>query len=318
MTMTEFAMVEELAFLIKDNLSCKHLILSMEEILVNSLQDDSSSDGILELEPMSPYHRLLLHRLADIFGFAHESIGEGDERHLILQRCSDSSIPSVLVSDILLQYDEYQSPTTSTHILKRKDSSPASNLREGSFPALIPVEEREAAYLAARERIFSLHDDDEKEPLAPRPRSVPVVARRMIAHALGQQICPTSNSEVPPQNIKEGGPSEEPSIANKFVGHSNSVSKSSKNLKGSTSQEFGSHERKANGKGGKSSPVHFSHSDMTLESKPVRNGPGNSLQTGDNGRYVGMQNLEREQIGAARRMFAHALGLASTKSNQSC
>lgn len=28
-----------------------------------------SSDGVLELEPMDPYNRLLLHRLADIFGY---------------------------------------------------------------------------------------------------------------------------------------------------------------------------------------------------------------------------------------------------------
>lgn len=39
--MTEFAMVEELAFLIKDNLPCKHLVLSVEEALINFLHDDS-------------------------------------------------------------------------------------------------------------------------------------------------------------------------------------------------------------------------------------------------------------------------------------
>lgn len=34
--------VEELAFLVKDNLPCKHLVLTMEESLINFLQDDSS------------------------------------------------------------------------------------------------------------------------------------------------------------------------------------------------------------------------------------------------------------------------------------
>lgn len=33
--------VEELAFLIKDNLPCKHLVLSMEEALVDFLQDSA-------------------------------------------------------------------------------------------------------------------------------------------------------------------------------------------------------------------------------------------------------------------------------------
>ncbi|PNX85021.1 R3H domain protein, partial [Trifolium pratense] len=102
--------VEELAFLVKDNLPCKHLVLTMEERLVNYLQAEDTrevkglvnetmvinilryiSDGILELEPMNSYNRLLLHRLAEIFGFAHESAGEGEDRHLILERCPDTS-----------------------------------------------------------------------------------------------------------------------------------------------------------------------------------------------------------------------------------
>lgn len=33
--------VEELASLIKDNLSCKHLVLSIEEALINFLQNDT-------------------------------------------------------------------------------------------------------------------------------------------------------------------------------------------------------------------------------------------------------------------------------------
>ncbi|XVF06933.1 hypothetical protein REPUB_Repub06bG0093800 [Reevesia pubescens] len=124
MSGTQFAMVEELAFLVKDNLPCKHLLLSMEEAFINFLQDDTSSDGILELEPMNSYNRLLLHRLADIFGFAHESIGEGDDRHLVLERCPETSIPSILVSDILWQCDEPQSLPTSCHILTREETPP--------------------------------------------------------------------------------------------------------------------------------------------------------------------------------------------------
>ena len=52
------------------------------------------------------------------------------------------------------------------------------------------LEEREAAYSVARERIFSMKLDEVKEPGEQRPRSVPVVAHRMIAHALGQRIPP--------------------------------------------------------------------------------------------------------------------------------
>lgn len=194
---------------------------------------------------------------------------------------------------------------------------PALKLKEASFPSITPVEEREAAYLAARERIFSLHHDDKKEPVAPKPRSDPVVARRMIAHALGQRICPTSlNLQSSHQNCKEDGSTDKPRIGKEIVGHSTSPSKSTKNCQ----KMMGSHERKANiNKGSGSSTLPASHSEIKAESKTARSSPGNSssLQNGSHGKDVGIQNMEREHLGAAKRMFAHALGLASVKSNQS-
>ncbi|RLN42735.1 R3H domain-containing protein 1-like [Panicum miliaceum] len=84
MATTQFAMVEELASLIKDNLHSKHLILSTEEALIAALQQlrcaddvDGDSDGgeedaaadTIELQPAGAYHRLLLHRLAEIYGY---------------------------------------------------------------------------------------------------------------------------------------------------------------------------------------------------------------------------------------------------------
>lgn len=179
-----------MAFLVKDNLPCKHLLLSVEEALVNFLQDDSSSEGIIELEPMGSYNRLLLHRLADIFGFAHESIGEGDDRHLILERCPETSIPPVLVNDILWQYDGSQSPTTSHQLLRKNETTLELKTKSSCFQ--YSIEEREAAYMAARQRIFSLGEGERSEPTKQKPRNVPEVARRMIAHALGKKLDPSS------------------------------------------------------------------------------------------------------------------------------
>ncbi|CAA7404777.1 unnamed protein product [Spirodela intermedia] len=298
MTMAEFSMVEELAFLIKDNLSCKHLVLSVEEMLIDFLQNNTSLDGIIELEPMSPYHRLMLHRLADIFGFAHESVGEGDDRHLVLQRCPDSSIPLVLVSDILLQYDEYQPPTSSAQILKRK----ANKARVASSAPLLPVEEREAAYLAARERIFSLYDDCKEEPVTPKPRTIPVAARRMIAHALGQRI----SSSGPPDL---GGSHQDPT--QKTAVNASGLSDSAVgSQEGSSSQRVGSQERKAN--------VRVSHSEMKEQRKaPIKASEGSGfLGTGSEEQDVGVRSLERERAGAARRIFANALGLGSARNSR--
>ncbi|KAH9313662.1 hypothetical protein KI387_022289, partial [Taxus chinensis] len=118
----------ELAWLVKDNLPCKHLILSAEETFIKFLEPSSSSEDILELEPMVSYHRMLLHRLADIFCLAHESVGEGDDRHLIVERCQDSSIPAVLVSDVLeWQYGETKSQQAACQLLKRKIALPESH-----------------------------------------------------------------------------------------------------------------------------------------------------------------------------------------------
>lgn len=82
MATTQFAMVEELASLIKDNLHSKHLILSTEESLIAALEQLHCRDGdgdleeeeddaadTIELQPAGAYHRLLLHRLAEIYGY---------------------------------------------------------------------------------------------------------------------------------------------------------------------------------------------------------------------------------------------------------
>ncbi|XP_057788820.1 uncharacterized protein LOC131005768 isoform X2 [Salvia miltiorrhiza] len=158
MTLAQFSMVEELASLVKDNYPCKHLILSVEDLLVNYLQDDTSLDGVLELEPMNSYSRLLVHRLAEIFG------------------------PGILVSDLLLQYGEMQTPMTCDVLRRKEVLPPDQKVDPVSGPSL---DERETAYFAARERIFS-EDACDSKLVKERPKKDPVVARRMITRALGQ------------------------------------------------------------------------------------------------------------------------------------
>jgi hypothetical protein len=193
-------MVEELACLIKDNLPCKHLVLSTEATLVDFLKDDTSLYGVLVLEPMSSYNRLLLHRLADIFGFSHQSVGEGEDRHLIFERSPETSVPSILVSDLLWQYDDVRSPSVSHLLLRRCEASPELEKKRGERGGneVISLEERETAYLAARHRIFSTKQVVPPQLPKQKPQNNPVVARRMIAHALGQTI-----PSVPINQVKE-------------------------------------------------------------------------------------------------------------------
>ncbi|XP_031099751.1 uncharacterized protein LOC116003932 isoform X5 [Ipomoea triloba] len=247
MNSTQFAMVEELASLVKDNLPCKHLVLSMEEAFVDFLQDDTSSNGVLELEPMNSYSRLLLHRLADIFG------------------------PSILVRDLLWQYGEVQSPKK-FDILSRKqevsDGLQVENQKMLNFK--FSLEEREAAYLAARERIFAI-DGNGTEHMTERPRKDLKVARRMIEHALGQRIRP-SNNEV---NCKEEGGSNP----------NNVHSKSGGNPEGSKSRD-------------------------TEMKMPINDGTGSLGEAKNDGSRIQKENFREQHMGAAKRMFANALGFS--------
>ncbi|KAK3026612.1 hypothetical protein RJ639_040149 [Escallonia herrerae] len=349
MSLTEFAMVEELASLIKDNLPCKHLVLSVEAALVNFLQDDTSSDGVLELEPMSSYNRLLLHRLADIFGFSHQSIGEGDDRHLILERSQETTIPSILVSDLLWQYDEFQPlelshplsrsrvlagyvfypvkhflATESLHFFGPATEGSAFNLYgvfvylldapqswhalnisginygapsralsspfepcivlKAESPTLqISFEEREAAYLAARERIFSVDEVNTKDTVKQKPRHNPVVARRMIAHALGQKI--ESSTPATKEYSEQGN---EMNIQEKKEIATTSSSVFSEETNTVTSYD---------------SPKVSQLNSIAL----VHEEEKGLAKVGISGAARNERNIREEQIGAAKRIFAQAL-----------
>ncbi|KAE9619078.1 hypothetical protein Lal_00047730 [Lupinus albus] len=295
--MAQFVMVEELAFLVKDNLPCKHLVLTMEETLVNFLQDDDTSfDGILELEPMNSYNRLLLHRLAEIFGFAHESVGEGDDRHLILARCPDTSIPPILVSDILWEYDEPRPLATFHQILRRKEASPVSRENTASVPQTL--EERKAAYLLARERIFSMNLEEVKEPGEQKPRSVPVVARRMIAHALGQKFHMKNQNGLVSDSIKDIVFTDELNAQDKSSEESNLVD----DLRTNSTSRIGNP----------------SSSNAALLNKrnhqiPTEKYLPQNSQDGKRGYSVSKDYMKKEHVGAAKRMFAHALGMQPGK-----
>ncbi|GAB4855827.1 hypothetical protein Ancab_024471 [Ancistrocladus abbreviatus] len=307
MSVTQFAMVEELAFLVRDNLPSKHLVLSVEEALVNYLQDDSSQDGILELEPMSSYNRLLLHRLADIFGFAHESVGEGDDRHLVLERCPETSIPSILVSDILWQHDAFQAPTVPHQLLRRDDASSVLKVKVPSIPSTF--EQREEAYLAARQRIFSM-DDDMKEAVRQKPRHVPVVARRMIAHALGQRV--TSASQVNGSNRKgfnERLDKNYDTRGKDQVG-SDQLPEASPDIINCTNQNENHIEKECNDPSsgvlshtGKESQETLDKQSLSVGLKP----------SGRDGLGISKANMRMENLGAAKRMFAHALGIQASR-----
>ena len=117
------------------------------------------------------------------------------------------------------------------------------------------------AYIAARQRIFSLNDNFVEEPVNPKPRPIPAAARRMIVHALGQRRSPLTHQEAMQESMVNHG-------------------------EGSSDHIVGTQER------------------------------GPPVKTSKNGSFLGTGNLEKERAGAARRIFANALGLGSTRKSQ--
>ncbi|KAL9248265.1 hypothetical protein vseg_021607 [Gypsophila vaccaria] len=294
MSVTQFAMVEELASLIKDNYPSRHLVLTVEEALINFLQSDPSPDGILELEPMSSYNRLILHRLADIFGFAHTSVGEGEDRHLVLQQCLETSIPSILVSDILGQHDQCESSPMPYQILRRDDACSVLKMNVSYSTNFI---DREAAYQAARERIFGVDEVESKDAARQKPRTDPIVARRMISHALGQRINPCNNGKID-NSSRPKEQSNVHAIEKRFtmdldLGR-DSLDKNEQPLR------VNARPRKHDDK--------LSCKALNNTSSGGSVGPG-----GRDGRGLSKKSMREENFGAAKRMFANALGIQSSR-----
>ncbi|XP_073124582.1 uncharacterized protein [Henckelia pumila] len=281
MSVTQFAMVEELASLVRDNIPCKHLILSMEEMLVNFLQDDGTR-------------------------FSHKSIGEGEDRHLILERCPETSIPSILVSDLLWQSNEVQSPMV-LDVLKQRDVIQDQRdcaVMESSF------EDRRTAYLAARERIFS-EDACDVKLAKNRPRQDPVVARRMITRALGQ------TNKAANHDFSLNAESERAAKDVKSQHNGVGVVHSSSELE--TKSPSAKHPRpKTTSKVEKSSGSKLSDAMSTVSlqtNKLVQTEEGSAVGRIEN--QTPERNLRNEHVGTAKRLFANALGIHRKDTNPS-
>ncbi|KAL0302859.1 UNVERIFIED_CONTAM: hypothetical protein Sradi_6154000 [Sesamum radiatum] len=260
--------VEELAFLVKDNIPCKHLILSMEQVLVDFLQDDTR--------------------------FSHQSVGEGEDRHLILERCPETSIPPILVTDLLWQSGEVQSPVT-FDVLSREKVIPGqrdNSARECS------LQERETTYLAARQRIFSA-ELYQIELVKQRPRNDPVVARRMITRALGKTnkvVC----HELSSSDTKEYGRTAKDwniqQVDEATICCSNKLERKSLSAK---------------------HPITSNGSELSSLSKEAKQENSVPSKGGSASERKDENHLRKEHMGAAKRLFANALGIHQRDINQS-
>lgn len=166
------------------------------------------------------------------------------------------------------------------------------------------LEERKAAYLVARERIFSMSLEDVKEPGEQRPRSVPVVARRMIAHALGQRIHTKNQNGVASDSTKDRVLTDELNAQGENSKESNLMEDSEESLR------LG---RNSNSRIRSTSSSNGASLNKRNDQTPADKDLPQSIHDGKQGRSVSKDDMKKEHIGAAKRMFAHALGVHSGK-----
>lgn len=150
----------------------------------------------------------------------------------------------------------------------------------------LSLEERKAAYLAARERIFTGYDGETNRFTEQKPRGDPVVARRMISHALGRKF------DLPNQTISQGSSGQNDV-------QSDEMNTPQKDLDAANSGQC----YRPDVRNKKIIPT----SVKEKLNKPEVSRPRRSNTTLDK------ESLKQEQKGAAKRMFAHALGFPSGK-----
>lgn len=178
------------------------------------------------------------------------------------------------------------------------------------------LEEREAAYLAARERIFSVDNEFEMGgPVKQRPQHNPIVARRMIAHALGQSVRPSSK-EVSQNDAKE---LQEPDsstvkIREKEEEASSVGTQTFPEKNGITGKHLKSCDKqKVDIPGGSSSSDFQTKTPSEDVDKTTTKSVSSIEERGETN--IQKANFRQEHMGAAKRMFANALGLHPRNAN---
>ncbi|CAJ0767294.1 11561_t:CDS:2 [Entrophospora sp. SA101] len=135
----------------KDRLFLLKLDQEMERFII----DENRSR--LEFPPMNSYQRLIIHRVAQYFKLSH--VVDTSGKAVVLYKSIETQIPILRFSDLLEQEDD-EKPEKSVKIMRRQQqrsinpNDPDNNNCEAGERKILSIEEREAAYLKARARIF--------------------------------------------------------------------------------------------------------------------------------------------------------------------
>lgn len=172
-------------------------------------------------------------------------------------------------------------------------------------------EERKAAYFAARDRIFSMDLGDVNEPVQRKPRNNPAVAHRMIAHALGHRINPRHQAVTLGDCTELSRRTDALDIQCRDNTEPKRPLGTSHKTNSLLGQNVKSCEVKIKDKRSCGSQV--SKRNMPQKQADKVSSYVGASENGSNEDGVNKDYLKREHLGAAKRMFAHALGLHTGK-----
>ncbi|KAJ3173724.1 hypothetical protein HDU88_002813 [Geranomyces variabilis] len=134
-------------------------VLKLDNQCENFLKDESQTR--LAFPHMNSYQRLIIHRIAVHFGLIH--VADPARKGVVLFKSPESAIPTLRLYDIpLSEVASDQTPVQSIKIMQRHHHHGGRGSRhsstdsgsEGGAGGPKTIEEREAAYQAARARIF--------------------------------------------------------------------------------------------------------------------------------------------------------------------
>uniref|UniRef100_I3K1Y1 R3H domain containing 1 n=1 Tax=Oreochromis niloticus TaxID=8128 RepID=I3K1Y1_ORENI len=141
---------------LKGNPRDRIMLLKLEQDILDFISNNESQKR--KFPPMTPYHRMLLHRVAAYFGMDHNVDPSG--KSVVINKTTNTRIPDQKFSEHIKddRADDFQK----RYILKRDNSSfdredSTIRMRLKADKRSKSMEEREEEYQRARERIFA-HD----------------------------------------------------------------------------------------------------------------------------------------------------------------
>ncbi|XP_041822170.1 R3H domain-containing protein 1 isoform X2 [Chelmon rostratus] len=144
---------------LKGNPRDRIMLLKLEQDILDFISNNESQKR--KFPPMTPYHRMLLHRVAAYFGMDHNVDPSG--KSVVINKTTNTRIPDQKFSEHIKddRADDFQK----RYILKRDNSSfdredSTIRMRLKADKRSKSMEEREEEYQRARERIFA-HDGDQ-------------------------------------------------------------------------------------------------------------------------------------------------------------